>query len=457
MLILAALACGPAPPPAPKSAAELRGAYAGTNVLVTLIDAAAAGHLASYGYERETTPFLDELAAESVRFADVTASAPYTLASVASLFTGEHSDVHRVLEAGDALPPGLPLLAERFARAGYATHAVSTNAHVHGRFGFDRGFETFVHVWPQLAAGAPHAVPPEALEALRAFLAASRAAPFFAYWHVMPPHAPYAPPPPHAEAFAAHVRDLSVGSIPHLTPLARGAYVPSADERRAIVDLYDSSLHYVDSVLRDVRGWLESEDLLDETIWIVTSDHGEAFGEHGVYQHAGTVYEEMVRVPLLIRLPGAHLGGTTIAAPAALVDLVPTLVELCDLGAPATLSGVSLVPALAGEQLTRRMPIVTRTAGPGPLTAIRLGDLKLIHGAQTGGLALYDLAADPHERRNLRASRQTDARELYEWLDLWWKRVRTRRDPANRVEVPREIEERLHELGYGGDDEDEDG
>jgi len=432
----------------------LRDELAGCNVLVTLIDACAAGHLASYGYDRATTPYLDRLAGESVLFEDVTAAAPYTLASVASLMTGEQVDMHGVTEAGDVLPEDTTLLAEAFRGAGYATSGLSTNAHVRARFDFDRGFDVFESLRPDLADGRPHAVPEAMVDAARAFVEAPPAEPWFAYWHFMPPHAPYDPPPPHRDAFAARLPDAAPGSLAYLSALTAGAAQAGPAEREAIVDLYDSGLRYVDAVLADLGARLEASGALERTLWIVLSDHGEAFGEHGIWQHSGNVHRELLHVPLLVRLPGARRAGTRVAAPVSLVDVYATLADLLRLDAAPRETGTSLAGLLAGEPALeggRDLPIVARTAGRRPHRSLRRGAHKVIWREAEDRWQLYDLEGDPNETDDLARRRPRLLALLREELEVWADRAARRERRRRRIELDESLREELGEIGYGGD------
>jgi len=428
--------------------------FAGKNVLVTLFDAWAPGHLQAWGYERSTMPFLEGSASEWVRCADVSAAAPYTLASVASLFTGEPPDVHRVIHAGTALPEGLATWAESFRAANYATHGISTNAHVNEAFGFDRGFEEFVSIKPRVEPGMQHVVPERMLSSIDAFMDEQRDQPFFAYWHFMPPHAPYAPPAEQRAVFAAHLEDDELGSIENLTPLTVPLREAAPAERQAIVDLYDAGLLYVDTVIEHMHAELSSRGLLEDTIWILLSDHGEAFGEHGVFQHSRTLYQEMVQVPLYVRLPGAARGGEVLRTPLALHGLYASLHELVGLPGAGPQSS-SWAGLLLGEEAGPAEALVSRTAGPGPLRSIRRGGLKLVHSTQTKSFELYDLEADPGEQRDLAPRRRRAVEGLSEELSQWLAAAEARAQRARQVGVDPALQRALEAIGYGGEDDGE--
>lgn len=457
--------CGTEPSP-PADLPGLRSELAGTNVLITLIDAAAVDHIGAYGFDRDTMPFLSRMAGEGLLFEDATAAAPYTLASVASLMTGEAVDVHGVTEAGELVHESIPMLAERFQAKGYDTAGLSANSHIQGRFGFDRGFGSFRGFWPKL--DEHHAVPAAQLKATSAFLveSAKTQTPFFAYWHFLPPHAPYNPPTDFSNPFSEGL-EASAGSLDNLMPLSHGSRQPSMEEAKVIEDLYDGSLYYIDSILAQIHSDLVETDQLDNTLWILVSDHGEAFGQHGLWQHARTVYEEMIRVPFVMRFPSsvtsAHRGR--VASPVGLSDLHATLVDLYDLASkdsPRPWSSVSLAPLLlAGtpnNTLDDRPPIVSRTAGPGEHIAIRRGNMKLIHqlapprngkpSTGPGTWELFDLTADPNESAPLQPEGDVFI-SLRRSLKAFRLTARQRARVNARVEIDAETAENLGAIGYG--------
>ena len=463
LLALFAWSCGRSEPQQTNPAAPL----AGKNVLIVLLDACTVDHLAAYGYERDTTPYLTGFAARNVVFEDVTAAAPYTIASVASLMTGEAVDLHGVTEAGAEVSAALPMLAERFAAAGYATAAFSANAHVQERFGFGRGFAMFRGFWPKL--DADHHVPEQQRKAVGDWLesAARDPRPFFGYVHLLPPHAPYDPPAADRARFAGHLAGTpldAAGSLANLTPLSRAARVPDAAEDQAIRDLYDASLEHVDGVLAELDARLAALGLTENTLVLVLSDHGEAFGQHGVWQHARTVFEEMVRVPMIWRLPTdtGLVDHGRIAVEVALIDVVPTLIELCALPGKPPYSSVSVAALLRDEPLpSPHPPILTRTAGPREHIAIKSGRYKLIHqlpveeSGASGIWQFFDLGADPREEHSFATAEEAPTppleeayRQLRRGLKSQRAELRARARATAAVEIDAATQAELNKIGY---------
>jgi arylsulfatase A-like enzyme len=418
----------------------------GRSLLITLIDAASAPHLSAYGYARDTTPFLRSFAADGVRFADVTAAAPYTLASVASLFLGEHLDVHGVEWAGDPLPAERELLAEAFQAAGYRCFGFSSNLHISPRFGFERGFDRFEYVDPEVLERPYHEVPDELLRGLSEELARDTSAPWFGYVHLMPPHAPYQPPPPFLTRYGNV--DPAFGGLDFLTPLSRGLRSASPEERQAVIDLYDASLAYVDAVLAGIAAEIEQLSNSSRVDWIVLSDHGEAFGERQLFQHSSQVLESMLRVPLLLRFGGGALAGAVIEDPISLIDLHPTLRDLYRLPGPVPETSTSLLPLLAGLTLEDRPAILARTAGPGPYTSLRRGSWKLTFEAQTKKRRLHNVSADFFERQNRLQAEPQRAAQLEAELTRWWAQYRPAAAARSRLPLDPKTRAQLEAIGY---------
>lgn len=315
------------------------------SIVLVSIDTLRADHTSLYGYERETTPFLEELARESVVFERAHAPAPWTLPSHMTMLTGLHPRLHGVTQRDRALSRDIPLLAERLAERGYETVGLYFSSWVHERFGFGRGFEVF----------REHANADEASEHLREVLAARDPdRPLFLFVHVFdvhsvwnerPPRFPvwtYEPPPPFDGLWAPDDAGEQVDAgYDHWDGTGSPTIAPEA--RDALVALYDGGVRYVDDRLGDWVGQLRDDEVLDESLLMVTSDHGESLGQRaGEVRGHGGFFQEGLHVPLVVRFPGGARGGERSAAPVALVDLVPTALEAAGLPADPRLPGYSL-------------------------------------------------------------------------------------------------------------------
>ncbi|MBU0742497.1 sulfatase-like hydrolase/transferase [bacterium] len=385
------------------------------NIIIILLDAAGAKHFSFYGYDRETTPYLSALARESVVFENAYAQASGTMLSVFSYFTSRYpvfgDDVNITRETLLKIPPEMTTMAEVMARRYDHRLGFTCNTWLKSELGHGQGFTEFHHLWDlptELLLAADERGPADVLMIAHTLEWMKERAQdgFFAYLHFMIPHSPYRPPEPFCSLFTRGPCDKRLGSVDFLNGL-QGTR-PAPEQAEDIEALYDASLTFIDYALGAMIRKMQAEGVWDDTIFILMSDHGEAFWEHGTHHgHGGIAYEEVVRVPLVVHIPGLpDLAGRRIAQPVELVDLLPTLMELQGIPRDTLqLAGRSLVPLLAGvqsadagqpprifSQTNRRIP---------PIFAWYEGDLKLLWEEGGEDLELYDLGTDPGERVNL--------------------------------------------------------
>jgi arylsulfatase A-like enzyme len=330
LLALVLAGCGPTLPPT-------RG------VLLISIDTLRADRLGCYGNPRDTSPFLDSLAARGVLFERLIAQYPSTLTSHMSIFTGLYPQEHAVFPPDGELAAAIPTLPELLRRGGYRTGGFTEAGLMRGSHGFARGFDRFDDrsedrfddLERTLARG---------LDFLRALPRDER---FFLFLHTYAVHTPYDPPPPYDSMY------WSAPPPPAPAPTGRSflrinshklAVEPEALEYYKA--LYDGSIRYVDDRLRQFFGELESLGLADDLTVIVTSDHGEEFFEHGQLAHS-QIYPETMHVPLVVVHPALR-GPRRVPDLVETVDLAPTLLELAGV-APPEVSGRTLLPLLAGS------------------------------------------------------------------------------------------------------------
>lgn len=391
LLCLAAGCARPSRPPAQ-----------GRNVVLVVIDTLRRDHLATYGYSRDTAPFLGELARQGAVFQGLT-PAPWTKPATASLLTGLHPLHHQAIDRVDRLPDAAETLAERLRRAGYHTLGASANGWVSQAFGFDRGFDTFLFFPDNPKAARLNRDLLPALDRLKP--------PFFLYVHYIDPHLPFDPDtawdgrPLSADLKARPVTVQEVDA-PH--------FLQRSPELMARArDLYDGEIRGADDALRELSGWLARRGLMKSTVLVVTADHGEELGDHGRMSHGQTVYQEVLRVPLVIRAPGAVPPGRF--GRASLMDVVPTLLDLLGIDRPEPLDGESLAGRLAASNTASN---TTSNTAPdenraflahldfvdGTGVALIRGRWKLVLGKNPYRKELFDLTADPGERRNLLGS-----------------------------------------------------
>jgi arylsulfatase A-like enzyme len=403
-----------------------RAAPARPNILFLLVDTLRADHLPSYGYGRDTAPRIAELlAARGLVVEEAYAQAPWTLPSAVSYLTSRYpGELLGEAQGAFGLTGAEPSLAERLAALGYETAGFFANPTLHAGNGFDRGFATFYT--PPATADSMllngDALNSRAVPWLRANARGAR--PFFLYLHYLDPHDPYDNPEVvdgRSPFYPGYRGELS-GRWMH------GVYsglIPLQDpdeDRRHLEALYDTEIHYVDARIGELLRALP-EDVLAETLVVLTADHGEELREHGGWKHGQTLYQEQIRVPLIVRWDGRVPSGSRLPGPVRLLDLAPTLLAAAGGALPDTWQGSDLLAAFRGQAPLPRLPVFAQHLSSGPLRAAAIVDgrkLVLFNRhvpfapaddfqeylwrqdlERMARVELYDLAADPGERLNL--------------------------------------------------------
>ena len=420
------------------------------NVIVYVIDTLRADHLGCYGYRRPTTPRIDAFAASAVRFTAAIAQSSWTLPATASILTGLVPGHHGAIDREHGIRSGVATLAE--ALPGYQTTAFVTNYLGSAIFGHARGFERFHFYAEQGERRAPVYLGSDALyRRIARWLARGPRQPFLLYVHASDPHFPYLPPPRMARPFLP--RGVGRDAVRALVDRARPFYLGnerwgtrppelSDDEVRLLGDLYDGDVRTADTYFGRLMDDLARNGLLDDTLVVLTADHGEEFLEHGGVAHGQTLYREVLRVPLLVRLPGGAQGGTRVDRVVRQVDIFPTVLDLLGLPPRPWLDGTSLVTPAPGEGEAYSVLHL----GGFDVESLSTLEWKAIHNF--GGrprFELYRLLEDPGEQRDVAAASP---------VALGYARVRlpelgTVPAPGARVDPQRLA--RLRALGYAGD------
>ena len=380
-------------------------------MVICVIDAARADHVGCYGYPRETTPNIDRLAGESVLFEQYFVPFPHTKPSTASLFTGQYPDTHLLVRKEDPMDPDIFSMANVLESAGFRSAFLSSGVMASPRMGLGGDFE-FVYGRggepgpPRPREGSRQAnsdwkTPEGLLKAFSGWLDADRTGRFLTYVHFLPPHAPYDAPKDMEELFA--------GKKPPTAWQGDYEFEEAAewDRRKPLplkewVNLYDANMRWADWAVGEVEKALKERDLLENTLLVVTSDHGEAFGEHGFKYHRFGVYDELVHVPLLVRFPGEARVSGRVGALTQTVDLLPTMLDLFGIPFPEeNVQGRSLLPLLAGEVDRVRDYVYATCEGKVRSYLVRDHDWALMLWEGGTLRALYDLRNDPRQTRNV--------------------------------------------------------
>lgn len=425
------------------------------NLILISLDTMRADRLSAYGrIERETTPVLDRLAAEAALFTDCLAPSTVTGPSHLSLFTGQYPTRHGLTENGARARPGYTL-ASLLAEAGYETAGFTGGGYLRESFGLAHGFETY------RARGGPLARFKRTFEtslphALQWLKQRDEERPFFLFLHGYDPHCPY-------EASEASLRPFARVVPAPFDPAGRcgeSDYLPLLEEGRFgerelthLEDLYDALVAGADRSLKPLVRYLRTSGLLERSILVFASDHGEGLGEHGWIGH-GRLWDEQASVPLFVRFPGGRFAGRY-DAPVSLVDVAPTLLEALGLPVPEGVQGESLMPLLRGERADLERP---RLVVFGDEAAVRFDRRwKVTFRGREGEpseVRVHDLAADPGEERDLAGTPEGRARfeEVFARFAAW-RRSMAEGDRRHRaVEEAGELSEEeradLSALGY---------
>jgi arylsulfatase len=306
------------------------------NIILLSADALRADHLSCYGYHRETSPVLDELAEESIRFTNAYSASSHTREAVPALLTGEYPDV--AIDANYRL--ATETIASTLSEEGFATGGFHSNPFVSRAYGFDEGFDHFdddlyfgKHKLIALAQRAfdklrnrHYARAEEINERSLAWVdALDDDEPFFLWNHYMDTHGPYEPPGEYAQLYT----ETSISDRDAQSLYQRAIKNPDSitdDERDLLIDLYDAEIRYNDNRIGEFLTELRERGILEESMLVITADHGDAFGEHGYYEHPRYLYDEITHVPLIVRPPGGA-DGDDISTPASTLDIVETLTQ----------------------------------------------------------------------------------------------------------------------------------
>lgn len=474
------------------------------NILLVSLDTLRADRLGSQGHPVATSPVLDRFARESVQFRAAVSHAASTGPSHMSLFTSLHPTVHGVISQSSRLSSEVITMAEIFHDAGYATEAITNGGYIRGQLGFDQGFDTYLDRKYNVENESGRI--DEMVDRAVASLERHQDRPFLLFLHSYEIHAPYCPIEPYAEMFesgyegplndcvdADMIDELNHGCVGcgELTEDNYMSRPPTARDVEHVNRLYDAGIRQTDHAIGRLLATLDRLDLARNTVVVFFSDHGEDLGDHlDIGRHAHSLYEEIVHVPLLLRWPAVARAPRVIEAPTALMDLLPTFVEILDLPTEAEFQGLSIAATLRGgdeDPTYATLPIYSENFRHGSAIrmAMRRGDDKLIHTrtdevfagqdvewdsprmeGMYPGVELYDLARDAAERDDLAENDAPKRDAMKATLDAHFTEQRARAVTAVKVELSPGMVKRLQKLGYlrdgevpdeSGDDESESG
>ncbi len=432
------------------------------NVIVILVDTLRADYLGCYGFAGDVSPHIDEFAARSVRFANCSSQSPWTAPSVGSLFTSRYP--FPVPQPGgqfriSVLPEHHETLAESLQNAGYETRAFVENGLIIPQAGFSQGFDRYQQ---KRSASEPFNA---FVKFFKWFESRKEDRPFFAYIHVMDVHGPYRYL---EENFAAIADSSSLGPERELTateieerPGPIGTFVPWADaakgsQRRAWRGAYAAGIRLFDQKFGEQVEQLEAAGLFENSLIIFTSDHGEQLLDHGGWGHGHNLHHYQTNVPLMVHYPPYTNEGKTIDEVVSLIDLTPTIAEICGLTAAEEWEGESLVDLLDGGTRSlldggtrsNQVAFATSIIGDPYIFSIRSRDRLLIYDGRERKSEMFDITLPSWQREDLASAEPESAKKLGADLQNHIRRQR-QQDPAmGSLPMPEDMIDHVRELGY---------
>jgi arylsulfatase A-like enzyme/Tfp pilus assembly protein PilF len=418
LILLAALACAVCPifaaaPPQP-------------NVVIITIDTLRADHLGCYGYKNIKTPNIDALASDSIRFEHAFTAVPVTLPSHSSIFTGTYpmlSGMHDF--SANKLSPTQPTLASVLKDNGYATAAVIASAVLDSRFGLNHGFDFYYDHFDfsrleesnldEMERPA-NVVADQALD----WLSQNYQKKFLLWMHLYDPHFPYRPPAPYAQEYASHP--------------------------------YDGEIAFADSQVGRLIQFLKDKRLYDNTIIVLSGDHGESLGEHGEQTHGFFIYNSTLHVPLIIRTPNGKT-EKLVSAYASLTDIMPTVLNALGIAVPAQVQGQNLLPIMSGKPEDAQRNLYAESFLP--RIHFNWSELRGVENARYHFIdapkpELYDLSKDPGENNNLLSEKKAVGDEMRAKLATLIRQYSAGPEMAEKTGLDPALMERLKSLGYAG-------
>ena len=391
-------------------------------VILITVDTLRADRLQCYGYRSIETPYIDGLAADGVLFQQAIAQVPLTLPSHCSILTGTYPYATGVRDqAGFRLKPEQETLAEIFERAGYDTGAFIGASVLNGNTGLSQGFDLY---WDLKSRGESERRGDRVMGEALTWIKGRGQRRLFAWIHLFDPHAPYTPPEPHKSGYPGRP--------------------------------YDGEVAYVDELMGRLIEALKQNQLYEDSLIVFTSDHGESLGEHGEPSHGLFLYDVTLRIPLILKVPGSRWKSTIIPQQVRGIDIAPTILQLVSLKAKSRMQGRGLRNLIAGKWNQPELVAHSETYYPyyhfqwSPLFSLRTTKFKYIDAPRP---ELFDLEADPEEKRNIVQENGSMAASLEGRLEREYHRFSSR-DGQGQAPEPEAIDpermERLRSLGYVG-------
>jgi arylsulfatase A-like enzyme len=443
------------------------------SIVLISIDSLRPDHLGCYGYGPPTSPKLDAFAAAGARFTQAVSTTSWTLPAHAALFTGLFDSAHGLVENGLALSPEHVTLAETLKAAGYQTAGFYGGPYLHPTYGLGQGFDHYQSCMTQLpddladdavressqqsfAPAHRDITSPRTVEEVRKWLATADDRPFFAFVHLWDVHYDYLPHEGILELFDPDYQGTLDAGGYMLNSAIRAKMEPR--DLQHVLALYDNEIRFTDVYLGDLLAAFEwKAGARDDLLVVITADHGEEFFEHGNKGHQHSVFDESIKVPLIVRWPGHVAPGRVIDGQVRSIDLYPTLAHAGGAEVPASVQGRDLLPLLTGAASFASEPaLLELTVGPIYERALRTETIKVgersLGGAPKRSFG-FQLDRDPGEKQPLAADAPDVERALAGMHELVHRSLELNRSlggAPTRTTVDPALEERLREAGYLG-------
>ncbi len=454
------------------------------NILLIVVDTLRWDFVSAYGFPHPLTPNIDALAREGVLYENAISASPWTTPSHASLFTSQYPSRNGVDGRNILLDPASKTLAAELSRTGFQTAGFINNVYIRRQTGLGRGFQQYEEFWgrnecssimllveflheklnPREDTGAK-----ETRNAITDWLHHDWTGkhPFFLFVHLMEPHAPYGTPASTIQKFlpagVTSQQAAKVNQDPEI--FISGKLKMTQRDFEILTSLYQNDVNYVDSVIGEIIQDFRAQDLLDNTLVIFTSDHGEHFGDHALMSHELSLYDVLLHVPLIIRFTNRNHAGTRIKETVQTIDIFPSILRFLKSESKLDLQGFSLLPDFferknhpyafseynnlrAADKMSRRFPDLPDSPmwRKKVLKSVRTVDWKFIW-ATDGTRELYSIANDPYESNNLAQSNPDRVKKMQEILGKWSTSFKPSRFYQNE-EISREALDELRALGY---------
>ena len=413
----------------------------GGNLIFLLIDALRADHLPCYGYGRNTTPAICEASREGIVFEKAISQSSWTKPAMASLFTSTYPHNHAAVEWDSVLPSDVFTLAEALKSHGYYTAAFQTNPFMKDAHNFHQGFDRY-SMYENLTRAE------KIVDEFIREMSQKKPDKFFAYLHFMDLHLPYNPP----EEYIGHFQTdydgpLNKREFNELWPVKEGQLILSEADKQHVISLYDAEILYVDQQVKRLLDYLTESRLFENTIIVILSDHGEELWDHEGFEHGHSMYNEVLRTPLIILNPRLEATDLRIKTVVRLIDLFPTLMRMLKLPIPSSVMGLDLVEEIVHPDPDLNLVVFSEGIlyGAGKM-AVQTNSHKMIIRLEDLSTEFYDLRVDPSEKNNLKNSQLAKDYEEMAWFFSTYSRGTDHK--LERRDFDKKTLEALKSLGY---------